>query len=217
MCEDFSTDVSTYFDQINFDKLPDSFVIKCNHGCKWQYRIKKKDEYLKNKRLFEIIKNEINDWLNREFWAFQGFEMQYATSSHLKNEKGIKPKLLIEEYMPESSSIEIYCFNGEPKIYAYIEQENRLKICIYNSDYSYSDLVLKKEDRAYIREIPAKDILKQAVELSKTLSKEFNFVRVDWIVYKERLFFEELTFTPYSGFSAFSKEWERKLGEWIRL
>ena len=44
-------DVTTYFDQIDFDKLPDSFVIKTNHGCKWQYIIKDKKEFLQNKRL----------------------------------------------------------------------------------------------------------------------------------------------------------------------
>ncbi len=37
-------DVTTYFDQIDFDKLANSFVIKCNHGCKWQYIIKDKEE-----------------------------------------------------------------------------------------------------------------------------------------------------------------------------
>ena len=72
-----SNAVSTYFDQINFDKLPNSFVMKCSHGCKWQYIIKNKEEYLKNKRLFDITRRQITGWLEQEFWVWEGFEMQY--------------------------------------------------------------------------------------------------------------------------------------------
>ena len=66
-----NNDITTYFDQIDFDKLPDSFVIKTNHGCKWQYIIKNKNEFLKNKRLFELVKKNMTSWLEQDysFWA----------------------------------------------------------------------------------------------------------------------------------------------------
>ena len=102
-------DVSTYFDQINFDKLPNSFVIKCNHGCKWQYIIKNKEEFLKNKRLFDIVKRQMTGWLEQDYSFWGGFEMQY---------RGIEPKILIEPFIQAKRYIEIYCFNGIPKIYA---------------------------------------------------------------------------------------------------
>ena len=62
-----SNAVSAYFDKIDFDKLPNSFVIKTNHGCKWQYIIKDKNEFLKNKRLFDIVKKNITGWLEQDY------------------------------------------------------------------------------------------------------------------------------------------------------
>ena len=85
-----SDDVSTYFDQIDFDKLPDSFVLKCNHGSKWQYIIKNKNEFLNTKPLFELVKRNMTGYLEQEYWGFGGFELQY---------KNIKPKILIEPLM----------------------------------------------------------------------------------------------------------------------
>ena len=55
-------------------------------------------------------------------------------------------------------------------------------------------------------------------ELSKKIAQDLNFVRVDWMIYKGKLYFEELTFTPYAGFRNFkSKKNELKLGELINL
>ena len=45
----------------------------------------------------------------------------------------------------------------------------------------------------------------------------FNFVRIDWLVFNNKLYFNELTFTPYSGFMRFDKKWNLKLGSWINL
>ena len=221
-------DFSTYFDQIDFDKLPQAFVIKCNHGCKWQYRIKKKDDFLSNNLLIDIVKRNMTGWLEQEYWCFEGFEMQYRVSHRVKPPignlgaqtrlcDGIEPKILIEEFIPESSVIEIYCFNEIPEIIAYIKNTNDSKISVYRNDFSYCDLVLKKEDKEHITKIPVDKFLKQAVDLSKKLSKGFIFVRVDFIVYQNKLYFEELTFTPYSGFSDFGNKWEMKLGEFIKI
>ena len=65
------------FDEIDWDKLSNSFVIKCNHGCKWHYIIKDKKEFLNTKSLFELVKRNITGWLEQEFWVFVGFELQY--------------------------------------------------------------------------------------------------------------------------------------------
>ncbi len=196
-------DVSTYFDQINWEKLPNAFVIKCAHGCKWHYIIRDKKDFLNNKRLFDIVKRNITGWLEQEFFPYEGFELQY---------KGMQPKLLIEPFM-----IEVYCFNGIPKVFADIHLDNGIKICTYNEDFSYADLVLKPEDKELMQNFPADKILKQSIDLSKKLSKDFRFVRVDWMCHEDKLYFEELTFTPYSGFSGFDKKWNLKMGSWINL
>ena len=56
------------------------------------------------------------------------------------------------------------------------------------------------------------------LELSEELAKEFDFVRVDWMLYQNKLYFEELTFTPYSGFIKFLNEkFNFRLGNLLKL
>ena len=171
-------------------------------------RLKDKQKLLSNNRLFEKTKNKFTGWLEQEFWCFEGFEMQY---------KGLEHKILIEEYLPSNRYIEIFCFNGIPKIYIDIRLEGKTRICTYNKDYSYSDLVLKEEDEEFMCNLEVDEILKQTVELSKELSKDFKFVRVDFMVNENKLYFEELTFSAYSGFSLMSEKWNRKLGGFLNI
>ncbi len=208
------------FDKIDFEKLPDSFVIKCAHGCKWHYIIKNKKDFLNNKRLFDIVKRNITGWLEQEFFPWNGFEMQYAKFRRVKLSEredfqdAMEPKLLIEPFMRENRHIEAYCFNGRPRVFADVHIDSSDRICTYNEDFTYSDLVLS-EDRKLMQNFPADEILKQSIDLSKKLSKDFRFVRVDWMCHEGKLYFEELTFTPYSGFGGFDKKWNLKLGNWI--
>lgn len=201
------------FEDIDFESLPESFIMKCSHGCKWHYVIKDKNEYLNNKSFIDITRRNMTGWLEQEFWCFNGFEMQY---------KGLEPKILIEPLMRDKINtnpreIEIYCFSGQPKIYVNVRYQNRREITFYNEDFSISDLVLHPDGRNIIINEEADDILKKAVKLSSELTKDFIFARADWLVYKNQLYFNELTFSPYSGFVAFDKDWELKLGSWIDI
>ena len=202
--------VSAYFDQIDFDKLPNSFVIKTNHGCKWQYIIKNKNEFLSNKRLFDIVKRNITGWLEQDYSSWNGFELQY---------KGIEPKILIEPLMRDNidkscQEIQVYCFNGQPKLI--IKLHNEKEITIYDENLEISKNNLGFEERKI--NIEADDLIKQSFVLSKQLSKDFIFVRTDWMIYQNKLYFEELTFTPYSGFNGFKQHKTKiKFGELIKI
>ena len=201
------------FEEIDFDKLPNAFVMKCNHGCKWQYIIKKKEEYLNTPKLMEITKRQMTGWLEQEFWPWEGFEMQY---------KGIEPKILIEPLLLDdininTREIEIYCFNGIPKIYVNVKYENGRQICYYDENFNYSDLILHPDGKNVIIKTPADNLLKQSVMLSKTLSKGFKLARVDWMIYQNKLYFSELTFTPYAGLISFDSKWGKKLGKLIEI
>ena len=85
-------DVATYFDQIDWENLPNAFVIKCNHGCKWQYIIKNKEAFLQNKQLIKIVKLNFQGWLEQDYSLWNGFEMQYLTSrrEHFEGANSIK-------------------------------------------------------------------------------------------------------------------------------
>ena len=205
-----NNDVSNYFDQIHFDKLPNSFVIKTNHGCKWQYIVKNKNEFIKNKQLYETVKKNITGWLEQKYWIWGGFEMQY---------KNIEPKILIEPLMRDNidkscQEIQVYCFNGQPKLI--IKLHNEKEITIYDENLEISKNNLGFEERKI--NIEADDLIKQSFVLSKQLSKDFIFVRTDWMIYQNKLYFEELTFTPYSGFNGFKQHKTKiKFGELIKI
>ena len=207
-------DVSTYFDRINWDKLTNAFVIKCNHGSKWQYIIKDKNLFLQNKRLINIVKKNITGWLEQDYSFWCGFEMQY---------KNIEPKIFIEPLLRENLNIpgkelQIYCFNGNVEFAIVIINENLITAYDKNCNI-LNDFLIGITPK---RNIPADNNLKKAYELSSIISRNFNFVRVDWMIYNDKnlstsLYFEELTFTPYSGFKDFGKNQERMLGDLLSI
>ena len=208
------TDV--YFDRINWNKLPNSFVIKCNHGCKWQCIIKNKEEFLQNKRLFELTKQQITGWLEQDYSFWGGFELNY---------RNIEPKILIEPLMREEiniplEDIHVYCFKGEPKII--VKFYNTKEMSIWNENLnSINDIFVSKN--LIIKDINTLTkqmfvLLNEILRLSKQLSKDFNFLRCDWVIYQNKLYFEELTFTPYSGFMKFKTQKNGlEIGEMLNL
>ena len=126
--------VGKHFDDIPFKELPEAFVIKANHGCKWQYMIKSKNKFLREENLFKYIKMRFDGWMQQTFFPFAGFEMQY---------KNIEPQILIEPLLLHSPSdspteYEIYCFNSVPKIYQKIKYTSPPVVTVYNDDFSIS-------------------------------------------------------------------------------
>ena len=203
--------VGDRFEGIDFSSLPMSFIIKANHGSKWQYKINNKEEFIREEILYKFVKNRFDGWMNQSFYPWAGFEMQY---------KGIEPKILIEPILIEEDKnypieYEIYCFNGVPRIYQEIEYTTPPKCSVFNEDYTESEITL---NNGYIKvnERP-KEIMKEAVKLSKILSQDFKLVRVDWLIYKERIYFNEMTFTPFSGFFRIDDKTNLKLGKMLKL
>ena len=202
--------VSAYFNQIDFDKLPNSFVIKTNHGCKWQYIIKNKNEFLSNKRLFDMVKRNITGWLEQDYSFWGGFEMQYHS---------IKPKIIIEEFLGNSKEtaqeIEVYCFNGIPKIIKKVHNDIPDKLTMYDENFNYIDF--KFLEKEFLVKEKADDYINQTFDLSIRLSEKFSFVRCDYLIFQNKIYFNEMTFTPNSGLIKFDKKWNKKLGSWLNL
>ena len=203
------------FDSIPFETLPDSFIIKANHGCKWHFIVKGKQTYLDNSRLFQASKVAMDEWMKQSFFGWSDFEVQY---------RDIKPQIITEELLREkeaqTNEFEIWCFNGIPKIIQDIKKENQRtkSVCSYDENFNY--LNLNFIENAVIENHECSGQLLKAVELSRILSEEFKLVRVDWMQHKDRLYFNEMTFTPYSGFLPANdewKEWQLKTGDMLNL
>ncbi len=207
------------FDEINFEKLPDRFIIKCNHGCKWNVIVKKKQNFLEEKIIYKIIKTQFDEWLTQSFFGWSDFELQY---------KNILPKILIEPLLSNESNkyetIEIFCFNGKPLIVYFMDTAKKedghivRTVSAFDDNLNSIDLKFRIQDELINKKV--NDNVKDAFELSKILAADFKFVRVDWFIYENKLYFEEMTFTPCSGFYQFVNEyenWDLKLGKMLNL
>lgn len=188
------------FDEIPFNNLPQQFIIKCNHGCKWHYKIKDKQKFLEIPPLMSYVKQRFDNWMSQTFAFFAGFELQY---------KDIEPQILIEPILndgnnPYSTEYEVYCFNGKAKIYQKMYWGYPAESSIYDENFKQLDFKFYREHKKILQ--PADDLFMYLKNLSEILAKDFKLVRIDWLKYNYKFYFNEMTFTPYSGFYAFDNK-----------
>lgn len=195
-------------DDIDFDTLPDQFVLKCNHNSGTGMCICKD----KSKLDIECVKRNLKKGLAQDYYL-RGREWPY---------KEVCRRVVAEKYMVDESGVElkdykVMCFNGEPKVI----QMHRGRFGDHTLDFY--DPEWKRMN--FMWDCPASDILvekpaflSEMLDLSRLLAKDIPEIRVDWYYAEDHLFFGELTFSPASGFSAFSPEdWDYKLGDWIDI
>ena len=197
------------FDEIDFDKLPDQFVLKCTHDSGGLVICKDK-----SKLDINAAKKSINKSLKQNFY-YIGREMPY---------KNIKPRIICEKYMADEAEDELkdykfMCFNGEVK--CSFVCLNRNSACGLNVDFYDLDWQPMPFERHYKSSgtiIPKPHNYQKMIELSELLAKEFSFVRVDLYEVNGRIYFGELTFYPGSGLEEFEPEsYDYLLGSWIEL
>lgn len=179
---------------IEWDKLPDQFVLKCNHGCAYNIVVP-------DKRKLDEVKatKQLNDWLKEDFGAFN-IELHYSK---------IKPhKVICEEFLGESiTDYKFFCFNGEPK-YIYVSNDlihdRQAQIGFFYLDGT--KMPLTRDDYTDIPEVKLPPFFDKMTQMAKKLSQDFPFVRVDFFIANGRYYFAELTFTPGAGMMPFNPE-----------
>lgn len=196
------------FDEINFDELPNQFVLKCTHdsGGISICTDKKTFDYKKAKKLLSRNLRRNPFWYNREF--------PY---------KNIKPRIIAEKYMVDESGwqlkdYKVFCFNGEPQ-FVEVDYDRYVghKLNVYDLNWNYIDFYMTSPNDASV-EIPKPKCLNKMIELAKVLSRGLINVRVDFYSIGERLYFGELTLTPGSGHIDFHpKEYDILLGKKLLL
>lgn len=197
-------------DNIDFDKLPDKFVLKCNHNSGMGMCI------CKDKSKLDIIsvKNKLRDGLNENYYL-RCREWQY---------RDIKRRIVCEKFMSDGRSgslmnYKIYCFNGEPKIFHMSSDIGDKSASLSFLDTDWNPLPFCRTDYPPFKVLPQKpENIDELLNTARILSEDFTFVRVDLYVVDGTIYFSELTLDPCGGFSPFSpEEWDLKLGEWLRL
>lgn len=178
-----------YFDEIDFDKLPNRFVIKCNHGC--GYNIIVKD---KSKLNLADTKTKLDKWMSENFAFKFGFELHY---------RDIKPKIIIEQYIENKTGdlidYKFWCFNGKVEYILYCAERNisGLKMEFYDRNWNRKDFMTVPSNT---KNIDKPTNLEEMIKLAEILSKNINFVRVDFYSLDDgTIYFGEMTFTPTSG------------------
>lgn len=195
------------FEEIDFSKLPNQFVLKCTHDSGGLVICKDKSQLDKGKAEKKIKKS-----LKSNYYL-QGREWPY---------KNVKPRVLAEAYMEDDSGYELkdyklMCFEGEPKLI----QVHRGRFSGHTQDYY--DMDWNKLD--IIQGCPQSDMFtpkpecfEEMVELTRKLAKGIHHVRIDWYCINGNLLFGEMTFFDSSGFDDFEPDYYNDLlGSWINL
>lgn len=194
--------------KIDFDKLPEKFVAKANHGSGWNLICKDK-ESLDQKGCVKTM----NEWLKLNLYVF-GREWNY---------KDIEPRIVVEKFIEYEplNDYKFMCFNGEP---LYMQLNNDYQgthyVDFYDLDgwkhlpFTYGNY--HRSDRL-IEKPPMYD---KMFELARQLSKPFPFVRVDFYNYDDVVILGELTFFPGGGLwplNPVETGYDEILGEKLRL
>ena len=198
------------FDDIDFEKLPNQFVIKCTHDSGGLVIVRDK----KNIDI-KMIKKIITKSLKRNFY-YSYREWPY---------KHVKPRIIVEKYMHDCNQKDLidykfFCFNGYPK-FLYVSQglENHETARMDFLDLNFNKMPFKRNDYDNFKIIPEKPLnFEKMKDFAKKLSKKTTFVRVDFYEVNSKLYFSELTFFPNAGFMRVEPvEWDKKIGKMLDL
>lgn len=195
------------FNEINFNELPQKFVIKCTHDSGGLV-------ICKNKYQFNIAsaKKKINHYLKRKYFYIHR-EWPY---------KNIKPRIIVEKYLENEKEdslrdYKFHCFNGKVKyILVCSDRTTNLKETFFDQNWNVAPF--KRPNHDVELKIKKPRNFNKMVELAEKLSKDMPFLRVDFYEVNKKIYFGELTFYPASGFSNFEPDcWDEKLGDMINL
>ncbi|MDQ5983567.1 MAG: hypothetical protein RUMPE_00591 [Eubacteriales bacterium SKADARSKE-1] len=196
------------FDDINFDKLPDKFVLKCNHGSGWNIVVTDKSNFNKAE-----AKKKFDTWINTNYAFRAGLELQY---------KNMKPKIIAEEYMENDGGdlydYKVWCNNGRADFIMYLSnRKNGLKMSFYDTKWNLMPFTYTYPQHENLLPKPAN--LNKILDLATKLSEGFAHARVDFYRLNDgTLKFGEITFTSASGSCKFDPpEYNKILGDLIEL
>ena len=196
------------FEDIDFEKLPEQFVLKCTHDSGGLIICKDKSKLDK-----ETAKEKINRSLATNYY-WHAREWPY---------KNVKPRILAEPFMKDGDNdfLPVYkfmCFNGEPRIIQTIQNDKQPNESIDYFDTEWNLLELRQNFPN--SDIPLKkpEKLSEMCNLACKLAIGHAFLRVDFYTINGEIKFSEHTFYSDAGFSSFTPEsWDMTLGQWIEL
>ena len=193
---------------IKWDELPKQFVIKCCHDSGGLAIVKNKE--LANKK---AILKKIKKYYKRNYF-YNLREWPY---------KNIKPKILIEKYMQDGNTnqlndYKLMCFNGKVKCSFVCSNRNSKEgLCVNFYDRDWNPMPFERHYPKNNIEFSKPKQYANMVRLAEKLAKDIPFVRVDFYIINDKVYFGEMTFFPGSGMEEFNPvKWDYILGSWIK-
>jgi len=181
-------------EDIDWDKLPDKFVLKCNHGCAYNIVVPDKSKLDKAATV-----KQLNAWLKEDFGAFN-IEIHYSEIKH--------HRITCEEFLGDNiTDYKFFCFNGKPNcIYVSTDlvHDRQAQIGFFYTDGK--KMPLHRDDYTDIPEVTLPPFFDEMQKAAEVLCKDFPFVRVDFFIANNTWYFAELTFTPGAGMMPFNPE-----------
>lgn len=194
-------------EEIDFDSLPDKFVLKCTHDSGGLLLCK--DKSMLN---IQEVRRSLNKVLKRNYYKV-GREWPY---------KNVRHRIIAEAYMKDEKSVilndyKFFCFDGEVKIlFVATDRGVDTRFDFFDRDFNHLDIInghLMSEKKI---EKPSK--FDEMISIAETLSKDIPHVRVDLYEINEVVYFGEMTFSHWGGTVPFEpEEWDYKLGRWLKL
>ena len=197
-------------EDINWDKLPRQFVIKCTGDSGGVV-------VCKDKNLIDIeaAKAKLQRGWNCNYYKYNK-EYPY---------KNVSPRIIAEKYLEDESGYElkdykIFCFNGEPKL-LFVASDRQIegeetKFDFFDLDWNH--LPFTNGHPNSTRHIEKPENFEEMIDVARKLSANIPHVRIDLYNCKGKIYFGEITFFHWSGMTPFVPiEWDYKLGSLISL
>ena len=198
------------FEDIDFESLPNQFVLKTTHDSGGVVICNDKNNFD-----YKTARKKLNSSLKRNFYLM-GREWPY---------KAVKPRILAEVYMEDEETKDLrdykfFCFDGDVKaLFIATERQNKneeTKFDFFDADFNHLDV---RNGHPNAKVLPSKPIcFEQMKKLAGILSKGIPQLRVDFYEINGNVYFGELTFFHWSGFVPFEpKSFDKIFGDWIIL
>lgn len=199
---------------INFDSLPNEFILKATHGCKMNYFVQDK-----SKLDIPSCKRTLQKWI----------DTTYGTYSMEPHYKPIPHRIYAERLLDASGGLadyKIHCLNGEPSFILVCSerkaQGRRMQVTLdlFDTNWHAQNHYLQQSGLEVVgmEKIAKPQYFNNMLKIARTLSHNFSFVRVDLYEVKGKIYFGELTFSPACGvLPYFTDEFIYEMGKKLQV
>lgn len=204
----------TSVEDINFDSLPNEFILKATHGCKMNYFVQDK-----SKLDIPSCKRTLQKWLDTTYGT-------YSMEPHYKH---IPHRIYAERLLDASGGLadyKIHCLNGEPSFILVCSerkaQGRRMQVTLdlFDTNWHAQNHYLQQSGLEVVgmEKIAKPQYFNNMLKIARTLSADFSFVRVDLYEVQGKIYFGELTFSPACGvLPYFTDEFIYEMGKKLQV